>query len=369
MNTMMKMFSSLCRAINRLFIRQNWFWSLSAIVRIVGTAIFYLVAEYRYSNLLDTACMIATSVITIEPEMATDVGNSNFVYMRSQNVVYPKYADPDFLINVTGAIVARTVKHCQWLEEGFDSTDKQTRTRRYLKVWSDEVIDSSEFMDQRFYNPVGLGISAVKFAADARVGNFVLTSVLFNSTDEHDEVFVPSEDDLNAFAESEAHRNGFKYVGDGVFYYSVNGTKRGDMCTPGDMRVMFRYYAPEKLTVVGFQENGVIGRKKVRGMMMGAVRRGYMSPSQLLTQQHRDKRKFAVVARIVAMMSSIILITDHSASPEGLLWNNFMFGILILTVRSIIWQTTYLNPIYWIPILLGAGAVYTTREEQYVTFD
>lgn len=366
---MMKMFSSLCRAINRLFIRENWFWSLSAIVRIVGTAIFYLVAEYRYSNLLDVACMISTSVTRIKPHMPTTVGSKSFVYMRSRHVVYPTYSDPEFFLDIQGALVSRTVKHCQWLEEGFDSTDKQTRTRRYLKIWSDTPIDSSEFMDQRFSNPEGLDLPPLKFSADAHVGNFILSSVLFNSPDEHDEVFVPDAEAVRRFEASHAKRRGFEYIGDGEFYYALNGTKPQDGCTPGDVRVVFRYYAPEKLTVVGFQEDGVIGRKKIRGMMMGAARRGYMSSSQLLTQQHRDKQKFAVVARVVAVLSTIIMIRDHSASAVGLIWNFFMFGVLILTVRSIIWQTTYLNPVYWIPILLGCGAVYTTREEQYVTFD
>ena len=103
-----KMFSSLGRAINRLFIRENWFWSLSAVIRICGTTLLYLYTEFKYSQMLNLACNIGRSSIHIHPNVFHSNYDNKFVYLKTNNILYGKLFNTDFnfLISFNGAVIS-----------------------------------------------------------------------------------------------------------------------------------------------------------------------------------------------------------------------------------------------------------------------
>lgn len=359
------MISSLVRAINRLFIRENWFWSLSAVIRICGTILLYLVTEFRYSQMLNLACNIGASSVTLRPGVYSPDYENRFVYLKAKNVSYDLLTDSMFNASVNAIMLFRNVEYCQWVEEGFDSTDKKTRTRRYLKSWVKRPIDSTNFMDQRYCNPTELSYADAKLQSDVDVGVYHIQSSLFNETD-----------GIAPYVPGGGQSSGFDYIGDGYFYKSY-GTRENhstlqqqfDNCTPGDVRVRITYFAPKKISAVGFLVDHNITSKKIRGIEMGAASSGYIKPAMLLSQAHRHKRKYALLARCIAVVASISLIIHRSTSVKARIWNYFMFGLLVLFVRSFMWNTRYLNPYFWFTILSIMSCVYSTRPEQFVTFD
>ncbi|OHT09922.1 hypothetical protein TRFO_04482 [Tritrichomonas foetus] len=367
-NPMIKMISSLYRAINRIFIRENWFWTAFAAIRIIGTTIFYLICEYQYSRLLKTACRISSNITNINQATYDPSFNDSFVYLKTDNAMYPLLTDFDFGVQAQTAILRRTVDYCQWLEEGFDSTDKTTRTRRYLKVWIKSPLDSTNFMDARYFNPPNLSYSEKEISKDIEIGLYNVNSRLFRGNKDFSP-FVPFKDHMEILP---TFNQSFKYIGDGFFYFSFNQTKQFesfDKCTPGDVRIRITLFMPQKLTVVGYLTNMTIDTKIVNNIEMGGARNGFIGAEYLLSSQHQNKWKFAITARIIAILSSMILIVARSTSQKAKIWNFSMFAILVLFVRSLMWNNKFLNPYYWFTILFVLALVYTTREEQYVTFD
>ena len=363
-----KMFSSLGRAINRLFIRENWFWSLSAVIRICGTTLLYLYTEFKYSQMLNLACNIGRSSIHIHPNVFHSNYDNKFVYLKTNNILYGKLFNTDFNFSINAIKLFQNVEYCQWVEEGFDSTDKKTRTRRYLKSWVKYPINSTNFMDQRYYNPSTLSFSDMKMESDVGVGVYHIKSNLFNETSE-----------LKYYDPGKIHYKGFDYIGNGYFYKSFSdisnhknyktNQQKFKQCTPGDVRVRITYFAPEKISVVGYLEGHNITSKNIRGIEMGSARSGYFKPAVVLSQAHRHKRKYALVSRCVAVIASIVLIIHRSTSMKARTWNYFMFGLLVLFVRSFMWNTRYLNPYFWFSVLSIISCIYSTRPEQFVTFD
>ncbi|KAH0790143.1 hypothetical protein GPJ56_005940 [Histomonas meleagridis] len=332
--------------------------------------------------MFNLACNIAANSITIHPNSYNPSYQHNFIYMKTDNVTYPLLTDPEFGITVEAAKLYRTVEYCQWVEEGFDSTDKTTRTRRYYKSWVHAPINSSNFMDQRYYNPLSKSYNNAEFQQDINIGLYTVKSELLNEAGQTNEL-NPTIQHIHQFMNSNAH-NKFHYIGNGYFYSSTeeNQNKEVNMpknnkelhqffqqCTPGDIRSRITYYAPNKLTIVGYLEEHNIIIKNIRGVQMGGARSGYMSGDLLLSERYAHKRKFALIARLVAVISSIFLILNRSTSLKAEIWNFSMFGLLVLFIRSLMWNTVYLNPYIWFSILSIMSCIYSTRPEQFVTFD
>ena len=323
--------------------------------------------------MVNTAFIIASNATVIHPERFEPIRESSFVYFKTDNVEYPLIKDKEFGISASAAILSRKVRYCQWVEEGFDSSDKSVRTRRYFKAWVSKPINSQEFMDARYFNPMNTSLPDRLYTSNVTVGFYSLSQRLFNVKENEYQDLTLEDDLIDNVALLPSFNQSFEYVGNGYFYYYYNKTaekiKKFDKCTPGDVRVKISVYAPKKLSVLGYLENTTIDTKDVKNMMMGSAKGGSISPEHLLSSPHMFRKKIALVSRFITFISSLILIIDRSTSAEARIWNFSMFAILVFSVRSLMWNNRFFNPYYWFSILIGAACVYTTREEQFVTFD
>lgn len=95
---------------------------------LISTIFFYQFCEFEYSTLITSVNKINSNYKKIDP-YSNILSNDTFIYMVSKNINYPILIDKEFKIQTNAAIIKRSIDYCQWLEEGFDSTDKITRTR------------------------------------------------------------------------------------------------------------------------------------------------------------------------------------------------------------------------------------------------
>jgi hypothetical protein len=331
----------------------------------------YLYAEWRYAQLFRIVNKVSDGLTNLNVNSPSRARSDSYVYLCADSILYPRYFDSEFSIGITGAVVSREVEYCQWVEKGFDSTDRQTRTRRYMRTWTREFVNSSDFMDTRYQNSANFPFGNFRVQQKVTVGSIIIDDRLF--TDVQDmEYCLPTPEDLQAFAHSEGYQSAVRYLGNGYFFFSGNVSlpvTLNSPCNPGDVKIRFKYFAPDQLSVLGYLRDSVISTSVMDGMPIGGVGQGKISVATLLSSQHADKRKFAVIARSVAVLSAIVLILDHSTTVMGEIWNFGMFGLLVLWVRAIVWHHWLLNPWYCGLILLVCTSVYTTRDEQYVTFD
>ena len=86
-------------------------------------------------------------------------------------------SDEEFEIKSESAALKRTVEMYQWQEECTNEDDSKNCT--YKKVWSEDLIDSSEFERSGYQNPSSMPYDSEKFyAEDVKLGAFELTNNL-----------------------------------------------------------------------------------------------------------------------------------------------------------------------------------------------
>lgn len=149
-------------------------------------------------------------------------------------------SDPDFGVVADGLLLLRRVEMRQW-QERVDSTGAAV----YVPVWSETLIDSSDFLDPGGHgNPARMPFESARFAPDAvRLGDFLLgPDVLFRIGGAEEALPVSSEAlPENLAASFTAHA--------GVLHTAVDP----DAPEVGDLRVAFQRIPHQIITVIARQ--------------------------------------------------------------------------------------------------------------------
>ena len=400
-----------------LFHQYSLFWAIFSIFRTFGIFIFFLWAEYNYAKYMTLAKKISENTLTLNTTEENSIYDGQFVFLRTNNISYSKLTDNLFNISKSAAILFRQVEYCQWIEQGFESSDKMTRTRRYRKDWISKPLNSSNYMDKTYSNPQISLFSESTLYSNATVDLYTLSSEIFQYIIPDQTLFL--DDEMKQSFLSSSASQSFNYIEDGWFYkgkdydiiskiqqlentksiidpliyfFNIFGVDIQKLnlsifprkykystrkqllkslflkCEAGDIRIKFLYWAPESISAVGFVENTTIKRHNVNNVSMGSVQKGYLSKLKVLYKQHIIPRKVAYSARFLTIFSLFIFILRRSPSENARIWNYAFLGFLILAFRSIIWQSTLLNPYIWCPIFLIFSYVYSGQPGEYIYF-
>jgi len=124
------------------------------------------------------------TVITAEAAAVNSQNEGKLVYLTGEAVTAQTLKDPVFGVTVAKTLrLQRAVEMYQWKEEKEEETQKEVgggsrtvTTYNYTRVWSDELIDSSDFKDpDKHQNPAKKPYeSTIIEASDTKVGAFTL---------------------------------------------------------------------------------------------------------------------------------------------------------------------------------------------------
>lgn len=332
------------RCIKRLFnqeilVLSNIFPFFSVIAVLI-----YQFTEFKYSSLITAVNKVSSNYIEIDPYSRILLNNS-FVYMISNDIVYPALSDNEFNIQTHAAIIKRSVDYCQWLEEGFDSTDKITRTRRYMKVWVKEIINSSEFMDLRYNNPsYKFSFSDSYIYADSfPIGNYIIDSNIFKKNKNN---LTPFELDNNQSITLKNFNSSFKYIGNGQFYYYYNKSsnnlilphKNNDDCTPGDIRVTILQYSPHTASIAGLLNSTthIINTTTINSIEIGAFEAGNTEFKNLLINRYKKLIIIAMIVRFLMFIAVLVNILWRSSSQIETIKKLMISSFTVIFARYLI---------------------------------
>ena len=274
-----------------------------------------------------------------------------YIFIQTSKIKYPILSDSAFGIQTSAAAIKRSIKYCQWIEEGFDSIDGQTRTRRYFKTWLNHRINSSHFMDLRYHNPEShFTLSeATIYSNDILINNITLDKSLFIGNNDNFIHFDPNNDVQFILPSFDSR---FQYVGNGDFYLPFNLKKLNNdinNCTPGDIIVSIDQYSPSTLSVIGHYNDStnVISTEIIDGFEFGVAHSKLLSPRDLILQRYKDLYKYFNLSKIVMLFVSFVLINSYAPTYRHRIMYFTLLAVLNLTIKSYIWKKEFLNPHFW----------------------
>ena len=149
--------------------------------------------------------------------------------------------DSEFNITSKSAVLRRSVEMYQW-QEKCESDDDNKKTCTYKKVWSDEIIDSSEFEKEGHENPTTKPYDSEKYyGEDIKLGAFEMTKNLLEK--------LSTKKQIKDLSEEVATSHGMSV--DKAYYTNV--TEDGPKV--GDLRISFYENDSEYVSVLAMQSD------------------------------------------------------------------------------------------------------------------
>lgn len=340
-----RMIRCFLRFIKRIFCPGNFILSNIMLFLMISSYFIDCYIEFKYSALMTTIDLIASNLTAIKSYSDT-ISNDSFVYFISNHTEYPLLTDNEFGVQAHAAILKRSIDYCQWLEEGFDSTDKITRTRRYMKVWVKEIINSSEFMDIRYHNPTfKFSFSdAMVHAESISIGPYTINANIYKKNKNNFMPFVP---DINQSTILPNFNTSFVYVGDGYFYSNYNKSqniappyKKSEDCTPGDIRIRITQFSPQIVSVLGVYsiETNEINTKFVNNFEIGSLESGNVTLNNLMISRFKKLQVFTMITRFLTFISISFYIIEQSTTQIESIVKFIFASFFVLIIRYLIWN-------------------------------
>ncbi len=316
----------------------------------------------RTAQSLEQAQKILVSI----PNAPISSGNNlKAVYLSGLATTNENLTDPIFGTFEKAIKLDRSVKMYQWKENVETTTEhetggseKETKNYTYEKVWSDEIIDSSEFKDMTGHtNPTRMLIqSKTQYADHVTVGDFILPLDLTKKID------APVSIDLSKIdlAPLKAKVNKpVASVSDKIYV----GTEPNSP-EIGDLEISLSEVLPQTVSIIAQQTDNTlqpylapaghnvmlleIGQHSSTEMIMNAE-----SENRMITWLLRGASLLMLIIGIALLMQPIVVLADVLPFLGSIV--GFGTGFIAFTVGLILW--TLFTAIAWFAVrpLLSIG--------------
>lgn len=265
--------------------------------------------------------------------------------------------DPEFDININTINFERNVEMYQWEETSHDDGDGYT-TYDYNKVWSSDLIDSSNFQDKTKVNPTDMKYSNIRRnASSATIGAFELNMGQINMLGTNTN-YVELNNELA--------------TSKGLFVHEYYYTTYENEPKIGDVRLSFRYNDSKEASVLALQSGNTFTEYNAKsGKTINEVANGIKTGEELITSLENSNSILKWVLRLVgtllciagfaAILNPIVKLGNYIpilgkvvSSAIGLIC--LLCGLAIsLVVISISWL--FYRPLIGIILLLVVGAL------------
>lgn len=191
-------------------------------------------------------------VISTDAYQMEEMNEGKLIHLSDDAMVDEILRDSFFYITVVNVIkLQRIVEIYQWQEQQSQMSD-DTIDYTYEQIWSEQLIDSSEFASsEEYHNPSILPITSQMIQAKrVKLGNFILSSNMTEQMNRYQRFpmteysFLQVRESLSSlFPYKEIHfENGKYYVGQNPAYPKI-----------GDVRIKFQIVRPETISVIAKQ--------------------------------------------------------------------------------------------------------------------
>lgn len=321
---------------------------------IIGTMLLWS-GEKNNVNNIKTVKEVSDKVVNVSSKKVNSKNDGKLVCTNGKIDLSGNEAKDDtFNISVSTPNLKRVVEMYQWQEESeTDEDDKTTYT--YKKVWSEDIIDSSEFNQSGHDNPEYMKYESENFVADkVSLGAFELT-------ESQKERLTPSKklslEGKTSPVESYTLQNNYF-------------TSSEDIANPniGDIRVSFVYNNWKEATVLAVQnENSFDSFISKAGKKVNRVEEGKKTANEIIEEMKKENKlkkwfvRIIGIVLIIAGFNALVSFITKLASFVPILGDivNSVLG-LIMSLIGIIYSLVIII-IAWFryrPLLsLGLAAV------------
>lgn len=214
--------------------------------------------------------------------------------------------DPIFQISVPTAKLYRKVEMYQW-EETCETNDDNTRTCHYGKVWSEELIDSSNFAQPTFENPTEMKYqSEIFYNENTKIGAFTLGNTFLEKLSTKQQV-------------TELNREIAPTLGliiDDDYTYTDGNVATGGLHSVGNIRVSFYYNDAKTLSIMAVQSNNSFKEyQSSTGYKIAYLSETTKTGEEILTDLTAQNNLFKWLFRILGI---IFIVSGFSALASPL---------------------------------------------------
>lgn len=197
--------------------------------------------------------------------------------------------DSEFGVTVKTAKLQRKVEMYQWAEEcEEDENEKETCT--YKKVWSTDIIDSSEFKEAGHDNPMALIYENEEYLSDTvKVGDFVIPEDLKEDLSTKG-IYKELNEEVAAAHDLTIQNN---------YYTNV----KDNMPEIGNTRISFVYNNAKNLSAIGVQTGDTLMRYTAKkGETLLLLREGNLTGAEILNSMKKMNKFSKWAFRVVGLL-------------------------------------------------------------------
>lgn len=212
---------------------------IGIVMVIVGIGLLWWNEGNNVKNIKTTA-ELEDNYVDVKSDSISPKNEGKLVAVSGKLINDAELVDDKFNITIKTPLMKRIVEVFQW-EEKEESDDNDNKRYIYSKVWSDDLIDSSEFHDAGHDNPANKLYDNKTFTSDdVKVGAFSLTNAQINK--------LSTKGSFNDFNEESISSLSLKTSGSYI-------TNSDDIDNPkvGDVRISFKYNDSSEISILAVQ--------------------------------------------------------------------------------------------------------------------
>lgn len=277
------------------------------ILLIIGSFVLTFWNEGHGLHLAQSLVEAQRVLISVPNAPIDNKNNLRVVYFNGLATTKDILTDSFLDIKENAIDLTRTVEMYQWkeytetkTESQMGGSEKTTKTYNYKKVWSQKVLDSSQYKDQTGHeNPAAMPVeSQQQYAQTVTVGDFSLPQSLIS------EISKTSPVDLSKVNLTAIQKKINKPV-----HYVNNQLYGGDNYqTPqiGDLRIKATVVLPQTVSIIGQQTGNTVQPYMAKaGQAVILLTSGQESPEQMIHDALVENRIITWILRLVSLLAMI----------------------------------------------------------------
>lgn len=197
-------------------------------------------------------------VVSANADQVNTIHQNALIHLSGIATTPDTVSDSQFGVQVQAIKLKRIVEMYQWRQKSTTKTEKklgggetQTTTYSYSKIWSEGLINSTEFKKSTGHtNPATMPYSSQRFQAEnVTLGAYKLSEAFVSQINNYQD-YTLTIDNLNAMDAN--LKKAFKLIGNQYFF--------GNAASPeiGAVRVKYTVAMPTEASVIGKQNNGIV---------------------------------------------------------------------------------------------------------------
>lgn len=296
------------------FTRESWFSRIGGAIKgvVVGLVLFAAAFPLLWSNegravrTYKTLQEGSGAVVSVSAQRVDPQNSGKLVHVTGRADTEAVLKDPVFGVSTTALKLRRVAEMYQWKQTSQSETSKKVgggtetaTTYKYSKIWSEELIDSSEFKQPAGHqNPAALLCESTEWIAEpVQVGAFrlppSLVQKIYNYAPFVPEANTPVAEELRDKAKPQP----------GGFYLGSNPA----VPQVGDVRVSFQVTKPTEVSIIARQAQNTFEPYVAKaGGTINLLQVGTLSPEAMISHAQASNTLLTWIFRAIGFILMLV---------------------------------------------------------------